>query len=229
GYAWKAGVGSSGVQAGSDVARMAVTGRQKLSVFLAFQTAIVASASAMFTWASSRALGASGRPWAWASWSATRFHIAAGVSFCQKIAVWVCSAVRTVLVAEPSACTSARAWAERGLVSGGGPGGGKCGGAVGGDGGMVADWRNSGAAGGPRKGGGVGCQSPGGLPTAYGGGGAVNPSSARQARMSPATVAPQASPRRTACPGREGSSESWASVAVSWASNSGLCAGIRAA
>src|SRR5262249_41619989 len=107
---------------------------------------------------------------------------------------------------------------------------------------MVANWRNSGAAGGPRNAGGVGCQSPGALPTAYGGGGAVNPSSARQARMSPATVAPQASPRRTAGPGRggaregrggrggrEGSSESWASVAVSWASNSGLCAGIRAA
>src|SRR5215467_9868085 len=111
GYSWKAGVGSSGVQAGSDVARIAVTGRQKLSVFLAFQTAIVASARAMFTWASSRALAASGRPRARASWSATRFHIAAGVSSCQKIAVWVCSGVRAVLVALPYAATSARSWA----------------------------------------------------------------------------------------------------------------------
>ena len=59
-------------------------------------------------------------------------------------------------------------------------------------------------------------------------GGAANPSVARQARIWLATVAPQASPRWTDRPGSAGSSESWASVAASWASNIGLCAGIRA-
>jgi hypothetical protein len=46
--------------------------------------------------------------------------------------------------------------------------------------------------------------------------------------MPVATVVPQASPRLTAGPGLAGSSESWASVAASWASNSGFCAGISA-
>jgi hypothetical protein len=78
---------------------------------LAFQMPIVASASAMFICASSRAFWVSVVWLACVSWSATRFHIAAGVSSCQKIAVWVCSAVRTLLAALPSTCTSARSWA----------------------------------------------------------------------------------------------------------------------
>ncbi len=90
---------------------------------------------------------------------------------------------------------------------------------------MVANWRNSG---GPNSGG-VGCQSPGALPATYGGSTASNPSVARQAKMAPATVFPQPSPRSTDCPGSDGSSEIWATVAASWASNNGFCAGIKAA
>src|SRR5262249_36861023 len=99
------------------------------------------------------------------SWSATRFHIAAGGSACQKIAAWVCSGVRVVLVALPSARTSARAWAQRALSRGGGPGGRNCGGEASAKRGLGADCRNSGACGGPRNAGGVGCQSPGAVPT----------------------------------------------------------------
>jgi hypothetical protein len=51
------------------------------------------------------------------------------------------------------------------LVSGGGPDGRNCDGALSANGVMVANWRNSGAWGGWRNSGGVGCQSPGALPT----------------------------------------------------------------
>ena len=90
---------------------MAVTGREESKWFFAFQIPIVASASAKFINASRRAFWVSVVPFASASWSATRFHIAEGMSTCQKVAVCVCSLVRTVLVELPSASTSLRSWA----------------------------------------------------------------------------------------------------------------------
>src|SRR5690348_4225540 len=124
---------------------MAVTGRQKSYVFFALNVAIIASAIAMFVSASSRAFWESVVSCDSARSSATRFHMAIGVSDCQKRAVSVSQAVRTVLVALPYACTSARSCAHRALVSGGGPAGKNCDGAVSAHGVIVAYWRKSGA------------------------------------------------------------------------------------
>src|SRR5690348_6020554 len=129
---------------------MAVTGRQKSYVFFALNVAIIASAIAIFVNASIRAFWESVVSCDSARSSATRFHIATGVSDCQKRAVSVSQAVRTVLVVLPYAGTSARSCAQRALVSDGGPGGKNCDGAVSAQGVIVAYWRNSGC---PKSGG----------------------------------------------------------------------------
>src|SRR5260370_425111 len=83
-YEGKFGVTISGVQVGSDSVaglrelspenRMAVTGRQKLSVYLASQQAMSASAVAMFSSANRRVLSTRSRPWATDTLSAILFQ-----------------------------------------------------------------------------------------------------------------------------------------------------------
>src|SRR5215472_13008134 len=98
----------SGVQFGSagvsglpsvSAARIAVTGRQKLYVYLASQQAILVSAAARFNRAKRRALSTRLVPWAAATCWATPFHWARVPVFgvttpCQNMAASVWSAVR---------------------------------------------------------------------------------------------------------------------------------------
>src|SRR5262249_7313692 len=79
------------------------------------------------------------------------------------------------------------------------------------------------------KAGGVGRHWPIAIPPVNGGYVVVNPSVARQARISLATAAPQASPRLTDCPleSSSSSSESKASEAALSASKVACCAGKR--
>src|ERR1700730_8243747 len=145
---------SKGCQLGSP---MAVTGRHVLNVFLASQTAMVASASAMLTNASTRALANTLRWRAWARESATRSHMSVGVSPAQNFAVSVWNSVRTALSMLPKAFTSLRSRAYSSLGSECGPSGLNCDGEVRANGVVVASVRNFGGPDPP----GVGCQSPG--------------------------------------------------------------------
>src|SRR5262245_26828107 len=104
----------SGSQAGSAsvaglpslaASRSAVIGRQKLQWYLSFQQPIEPSAPARFVIASRRALSTPSSCSLSARARKTRFQIAMPLS-CQKIAAAVWSAVRLVLVSEPSFLTS---------------------------------------------------------------------------------------------------------------------------
>src|ERR1700704_957602 len=158
---------------------MAVIGRHLSWVFLAFQIAIIESAREMFMSARIRALASIDLPCCCARSSATRFQIAVGVSDCQKVAVWVCSGVRIVLFALPSALTSLKSRAYRALVRGGGGPGRNWSGEGSANGVIVANCLNSGIG---ANTGGVGAQRPGVPAGAYVGGTVLMPSVARHAR-----------------------------------------------
>src|SRR3954447_14073917 len=87
--------------------RMAVIGRQVFQWYLLFQHPIAASAAARFSIANRRALSAIGSPRYVAMVRNARFHSAKEWS-CQKIAASVWSAVRVVLVSEPTRLISLR-------------------------------------------------------------------------------------------------------------------------
>src|SRR5438132_5943981 len=143
---------------------MAVTGRQRLYVYLASQQAIWASASAMLSRANRRASWTRLSPRSAATPSAILFqypmaNAVPSPSF-QNLAICVCSSVRVVLLARPRSLTSLKAAAYAALSSAGGGAGRNC---------EPADKANGvtyghcGASAG-RLAGGVGCQSPGSLP-----------------------------------------------------------------
>src|SRR6266496_34124 len=162
-------------------------------------------------WARSRAASVSRRCLVLIRVSATRSQIATGAWDCHSSAVWPSKGLRRLLVALPRVLTSAKSCAYRALASGGGAGGRNCEGELIANGVMLANCRN---AGGPNSGG-VGCHRPGVSVGWYGGGTAVKPSPARQARIVSATVAPQVTPRRIASESCSSSSASRASVAAS--------------
>src|SRR5262245_2091608 len=131
-----AGVARNGAQAGSaavsslpsvSAARMAVTGRQKLYVYLLSQMANVLSAPATLSRANSRAFSTSVSPRAWATSWASWFQQPPAVSVpaapYQNRAIWDCSAVRVVLLAAPMLLISSKAAVYSGLFRAGGGGG----------------------------------------------------------------------------------------------------------
>src|SRR4051812_13752462 len=113
GYSGCAGVLASGVQLGSGAVagfpsipplRMAVTGRQKLYWYLAFQHPINASAELVQTRANKRAVSARSRPYAPARLRNARAYCAAVFSI-QNRAISICFGVRTLLSAAPKIFT----------------------------------------------------------------------------------------------------------------------------
>ena len=133
-YSGKAGVTSSGVQLSADVAAeltefasgMAWIGRQDPYVYFTSQSAIAASASAVFRMANIRTLADRLRPCAFDTVWAMVFHNPAGVDVpvpaLQNWAICVWSVVRVVLLAEPRLSTWFRSVAHCADVkAGGGP------------------------------------------------------------------------------------------------------------
>src|SRR5262249_56458232 len=100
--------------------RMAVTGRQKLYLYLFSNPAITASAIAMLSSAKNRALSTRLSFLAADTARATAFN--GGTSDpAQWIAIAVCSLVRTVLFLEPKRFTSSKSFAKAALSNAGGP------------------------------------------------------------------------------------------------------------
>src|SRR5262245_35320936 len=163
-----AGVAISGVQVGSaavaglpsvSAARMAVTGRQKLYVYLVSQVAMYASAPARFMSANSRAFCDRVKPWASDTLAAIWFQWR-GDGSAQNRAISVPSALRMVLLAAPSSLTSLKAAVYSRLVSAGGPAARNWSPLVRAKGVTPPQCGSNAAA----KAGGVGCQSPGLVP-----------------------------------------------------------------
>src|SRR5262249_16410410 len=192
-----AGVGISGVQSGSirvsglpsvSAARMAVTGRQKLYVYLVSQVSMCASAPARFMRANSRAFCDRVKPWASDTPAAIWFQCL-GDGSAQNRAISVPSALRMVLLAAPSSLTSLKAAVYSRLVSAGGPAArnrsplGMANGVTPPQCGATGD----------AKAGGVGCQAPGSVPGGYG---TTPPGRTRRPGASPGGGG------RPSCPGR---------------------------
>src|SRR5262249_30875959 len=126
GYSGCIGVSMNGIQPGSRTSpsalRMAVTGRQKLYVYFASNTAMSASSIAIAASARSRALSVTSRPGVLATERATGQYTFGSVAS-QNWAIAVCSGVRCVLVLPPTALISLKSRFHVSLVSaGGGPG-----------------------------------------------------------------------------------------------------------
>src|SRR5690242_8199397 len=117
-------VGSAAVAGlpSSSAPRIACHGRQKSKWYLSFQTLIAASADARLSSANSSALSPRSSPRESARPRAAPFHSHAGPpAVCQKMALCVCSAERTVLETEPSAFVSFTSTAYAVLSSACGP------------------------------------------------------------------------------------------------------------